>query len=73
MQTVYRCLAGIDVHRKMLAVVVRRKRDGRTEYEQRKFGTTRSEIEHLAGWPQHEQMGAVVMESTAQYWRYGVA
>lgn len=65
----HRHLAGIDVHKKMLAVVVRRERDGRLEYEKRKFGTTRKEIEHLAAWLQQEQVGEVVMESTAQYWR----
>jgi len=54
----------------MLAVVVRRERDGRIEYEQRKFGTTRHEIQHLAAWlQQQQQVGEVVMESTAQYWR----
>jgi len=26
------CIAGIDVHKKMLAVVVRRERDGQFEY-----------------------------------------
>jgi len=69
MQTVYRCVAGIDVHKSMLAVVVRREQEGRAEYEKRKFGTTRSEIEALAAWLQHQQVGEVVMESTAQYWR----
>src|SRR6516162_7192071 len=63
------CIAGIDVHKKMLAVVVRRERDGQVEYAKRKFGTTQKEIEHLAAWLQHEQAGEVVMESTANYWR----
>jgi transposase len=62
-------VAGIDVHKKMLAVVVRRERDGKTEYEKRRFGTTHQEIEHLAGWLQHQQVREVAMESTAQYWR----
>jgi transposase len=53
----------------MLAVVIRRERAGGTEYEKRKFGTTRNEIEHLAAWLQQEQVSEVVMESTAQYWR----
>lgn len=69
MEPIYRAVAGMDVHKKMLAVVVRRERDGRTEYEKRKFGTTHEEIEHLAGWLQHLQVREVVMESTAQYWR----
>lgn len=69
MNPIYRCVAGIDVHKKMLAVVVRREQDGNTEYVKRKFGTTREEIEHLTAWLQHEQVTEVVLESTAQYWR----
>ena len=68
MQPGYR-LAGIDVHKKMLAVVVRCQQDGQTQYEQRRFGTTRREIEHLAAWLQQQQVSEAVMESTAQYWR----
>jgi hypothetical protein len=33
-----RALAGIDVHKKMLAVVVRRDENGETGYQQRSFG-----------------------------------
>jgi transposase len=69
MESVYRWVTGIDVHKSMLAVVVRREQGGNIEYEKRKFGTTRSEIEHLAAWLQHHQVQDVVMESTAQYWR----
>ena len=66
MKTLYPYQAGIDVHKKMLAVVVRRERDGRMEYEKRKFGTTRKEIERLVAWLRQQQVGEVVMESTAQ-------
>ncbi|HXM43939.1 MAG TPA: hypothetical protein VN924_22080 [Bryobacteraceae bacterium] len=62
-------MAGMDVHRKMLAVVIRREQDGQPQYEKREFGTTRKEITALAAWLQHEQVCEVVMESTAQYWR----
>lgn len=50
MESVYRSLAGIDVHKKMLAVVIRRECGEQAGYEQRKFGTTRAEIQHLAAW-----------------------
>jgi transposase len=63
------CVAGIDVPKHMLAVVVRGEREGRTEYEKRQFGTTQIEISHLTAWLQHFQVREVVMESTAQYWR----
>jgi hypothetical protein len=48
METAQQHLAGIDVHKKTLVLVVRRERGERREYEKRKFGTTRKEIEHLA-------------------------
>jgi len=69
MEAVYRCVAGIDVHKKMLAVVIRRPTGETVEYLQRKFGTMKSEIGHLAAWLQQHQVSEVVMESTAQYWR----
>ena len=69
MEPVYRCVAGIDVHKRMLAVVMRRQSEERTEYVKRTFGTTRSEIEHLAAWLGSHAVREVVMESTAQYWR----
>lgn len=69
MTTVYRVVAGIDVHKKTLAVVIRREEQGTAQYEKRKFGTMRSEIEHLAAWLREQRVTEVVMESTAQYWR----
>jgi transposase len=69
MEPVYRCVAGIDVHKKMLAVVIRRQIGEQVEYEKRKFGTMKSEIEHLGAWLQLHRVSEVVMESTAQYWR----
>jgi transposase len=69
METVYRCLAGMDVHKKMLAVVIRQDQDGPPQYLQRKFGTTQREIEHGAAYLQQHRTTEVVLESTAQYWR----
>lgn len=68
MDIVYRSIAGIDVHKKMLAVVVR-KGSEQTEYHRREFGTTRAGIEQVKAWLQAHQVSEVVMESTAQYWR----
>jgi transposase len=69
MESVYRSMAGIDVHKKMLAVVIRRTSGEQTEYEKRKFSTTRGEIQHLEAWLRVRGVSEVVMESTAQYWR----
>lgn len=69
METVYRSIAGIDVHKKMLAVVIRKESGAQAGYEKRRFGTTRAEIEHLEAWLKTQGVNEVVMESTAQYWR----
>src|SRR5215472_17221715 len=69
MQPGYRSLAGIDVHKKMLAVVVRWEQEGQTHTDQRMFGTTRQKIQHLAAWLGQHQVQEAVLESTAQYWR----
>ena len=62
MESVYRWIAGIDVHKKMLAVVVRRQLGEQVEYYQRKFGTNRSDIQHLGAWLQAQGVSEVVME-----------
>jgi transposase len=69
MEIVYRSVAGIDVHKKMLAVVVRWQRGEQVQYYQRKFGANRADIQHLGAWLQAHGVREVVMESTAQYWR----
>jgi len=70
MEPVYRCVAGIDVHKTMLAVVIRRPAGDSVEYIKRKFGTMKREIDdHLAAWLREHRVNEVVMESTAQYWR----
>ena len=52
MEVGYRSLAGIDVHKRMLAVVIRRDQAEQPCYERRKFGTTQSEIQHLLAYLQ---------------------
>ena len=62
-------LVGIDVHKKMLAVVVANAGDLELRFGCRRFGTTVSELRHLSAWLQECAVREVVMESTAQYWR----
>ena len=63
-------IAGIDVHKKMLAVVVTdAAAEGALRYERRKFATGDSELRALAEWLQQQEVREVVMESTAQYWK----
>ena len=64
-------IAGIDVHKRMLAVVVADvAADGECMFEQRLVGTTPTEgLRALAAWLVEREVEEVVMESTARYWR----
>lgn len=62
-------IAGIDVHKKMLAVVIANARDSELRFECRRFGTTASELRHLSAWLQERAVQEAAMESTAQYWK----
>src|SRR4051794_27132273 len=63
-------IAGIDVHKKMLAVVVVDVEIDRDyHFERQKVGTTPAELRTLAEWLVEREVEEVVMESTAQYWR----
>ena len=68
MESVYN-VAGIDVHKRMLAVVVANAQDRELEFECRKFGTTMSELRRLADWLREQSVQEAAMESTAQYWK----
>jgi transposase len=63
-------IAGIDVHKRMLAVVVADVElvdDWR--FERRQFGSNPEQLRALAAWLLVQHVDEVVMESTAQYWR----
>src|SRR5712691_5002560 len=63
-------IAGIDVHKKMLAVVVADVEvDGEYQFERRRVGTSPDQLRSLAVWLAEREVEEVVMESTAQYWR----
>ena len=62
-------VAGIDVHKRMLAVVVVDEDHPQQAREQRKFATSGSDLKHLAAWLDSHRVSLVVMESTALYWR----
>ncbi len=67
--TTYR-IAGIDVHKKMLAVAVADiAADGEFRFTRRRVGTSPTELRELAAWLDTQAVEEVVMESTAQYWR----
>jgi transposase len=64
-------VAGIDIHKRVLMVVVVEEQDGgRAEaLGRRRFGTGSSELQQLAAWLKQQGVEEAVMESTAQYWK----
>ena len=63
-------VAGIDVHKSMLAVVVADAgREGEFQFQRRKFGATTGELNALEAWLSEQGVKEAVMESTAQYWK----
>jgi transposase len=63
-------IAGIDVHKKMLAIAVADVEvEGDVHFERLKVGTNPVQLRALAEWLVERGVEEVVMESTAQYWR----
>jgi transposase len=63
-------LAGIDVHKKKLAVVVADVEvEDQFQFERRWFGSNPQQLRELSEWLIGQQVEAAVMESTAQYWK----
>jgi hypothetical protein len=61
-------IVGIDVHKKMLAVVVSDVEvDAEFQFERRMFGSNPEQLRALATWLLEQEAEEVVMESTAQY------
>jgi hypothetical protein len=62
-------IAGIDIHKRMVAVVVADVAgEGEYQFERRKFGGG-EQLRLLAEWLVANEIEEVVMESTAQYWK----
>ena len=63
-------IAGIDVHKKMVAVAIADVEIAETwRFERRQIGTSPNQLRALAEWLVEREVDEVVMESTAQYWR----
>jgi transposase len=63
-------IAGIDVHKKMLAVVVADvEAEGEYQFQRRRFGSNPEHLRLLSEWLVEQQVEELVMESTAQYWK----
>jgi len=63
-------IAGIDVHKKKLAVVVADVEvEEEYQFEQRWYGSNPAQLQLLSEWLMEQQVEEVVMESTSQYWK----
>lgn len=62
-------IAGIDVHKKVLMVVVIDATTPEEKPERRRFATMPSELGRFSLWLRQQAVEEAVMESTAQYWR----
>ena len=62
-------IAGIDVHKRVLMVVVIDASTPEEKPERRRFTTMPSDLHRLSIWLREQRVEEAVMESTAQYWR----
>ena len=62
-------IAGIDVHKKVLMVVVMDASAPEAKPARRRFVTLPSELQRFRIWLQEQGVEEAVLESTAQYWR----
>jgi len=63
-------IAGIDVHKRMLHVVVSDVQvNGEYDFTRRIFDSLPEALRSLAAWLVEQQVQEVLMESTAQYWK----
>jgi hypothetical protein len=69
MESVYNVMAGLDVHKKMVVVVVLHNAQPDCDYASGVFCTTQAGLRELVAFLQQHNVTDVAMESTAQYWR----
>src|SRR5580693_1403039 len=63
-------IAGIDVHKKVMAVVIADVEvEGEYQFERRLFSSSPDNLRALAEWLIQQEVQEAVMESTAQYWK----
>jgi len=70
MRILYRCCAGLDIHKKSVSVCIRRRVRGKPddEIEEAVFGTFTQDLLRLRQWLRERKVKQVAMESTGVYW-----
>jgi transposase len=70
MDIVYRCCAGLDVHKKTVVACIRRLDERAVPHQEvRSFGTTTAELLALGDWLAEVSVTHVAMESTGVFWK----
>ncbi len=70
MEVIYRCVSGLDVHKKTVVACRRRLGEGgQIEQEVKTFGTTTASLLAFLEWLEEWQVTHVAMESTGVYWK----
>ena len=70
MEPLYRCVAGLDIHKDSVVACVRRLDDrGRAREEVRTFGTMTADLLALGDWLAEAGATRAAMESTGVYWK----
>jgi len=70
MDILYRCCAGLDVHKKTVVACVRRlDATGQARQEIRTFGTMTGDLLALSDWLAEQGVEQVALESTGVYWK----
>lgn len=70
MDTMHRCCAGLDVHKKTIAACVRRvDENGKLHEEVRTFATMTGDLLALCDWMTSQGVTHVAMESTGVFWK----
>jgi len=70
MDVIYRCCAGLDVHKQTVECAVRRMQEGgRVEVQVRRFGTMTDDLLEMVKWLEAQGVTHVAMESTGVFWK----
>lgn len=70
MKPLYRCVAGLDVHRMLYVLtVLKEQADGSLSKQQRQFKGFQRDVRELVAWLHALGVELVIMESTGIYWK----
>src|SRR5690242_14669228 len=69
MESPYNLVAGLDIHKNSVVVIVLQSAQPEQDYASGTFGTTQFGLTELAAFLRQHGVTQVAMESTAQYWR----